>query len=321
MKLKKQIFLSLFLFSIFSYNSSLGQSINALIIEEEGNGGDCEDTWIKFIKIYIAPSPTCPYDDFQMGDETFSLSSNGFPSMKIKAILHSGEDTPDFCSGYFIASELVGDVFIKDRENPGLYSNGITIDLSDFEPSACSGIIGEGGNQILIEGGYVNFNVAFGLMEDTETCICYAYDECLWYDTGNNLEIDEDFVQGGCLYQEYLSEEGYCCEDNSGNTLIGLPDDDPRSEFEDLIGSKKRNQSFIIPNPFSNTFNLHLDSRLKNPIIKIFDLSGQLVFSTRKVSIGSTETINLNNLQDGMYLCKIIEKNSVESIKIIKTNN
>ncbi len=79
-----------------------------------------------------------------------------------------------------------------------------------------------------------------------------------------------------------------------------------------------QNQSFnVYPNPAGNTITIKIVGlKQTNMIIKICDLSGKVLKSvSEEVSGDFTYSINIEDIPDGTYLCKIESSNAVNTIK------
>jgi len=73
----------------------------------------------------------------------------------------------------------------------------------------------------------------------------------------------------------------------------------------------------IYPNPFSTFTTIKVNQNLKNAALKIYNLTGQQVAELNGLN-GQTITLYRDNLQNGMYLVKIIQdKQIIKSSKII----
>lgn len=70
----------------------------------------------------------------------------------------------------------------------------------------------------------------------------------------------------------------------------------------------------VYPNPFKEILNIKSD--LKNKTIEIVDLSGRKMFS--QYSFEFEEIVNLSQLNQGVYLLRIIDINETKTIKLIK---
>lgn len=85
--------------------------------------------------------------------------------------------------------------------------------------------------------------------------------------------------------------------------------------FTDLgLNQISKNSLHIYPNPVRDILNIQSDENLKQ--IEIYDLTGKLI-QTYKVSDKSIQ-LNLEQLNKGIYVVKIISKSSIVSKKIIK---
>ena len=84
--------------------------------------------------------------------------------------------------------------------------------------------------------------------------------------------------------------------------------------FDDL----ERNTSLsIYPNPSQGNISFSLPSSFSNPEIKIFDLTGRLVYEKNINTNQETYAINLDNLSTGNYIVNVISKNTLFSSKLI----
>lgn len=78
----------------------------------------------------------------------------------------------------------------------------------------------------------------------------------------------------------------------------------------------------IYPNPFNNSINIILPNTLNNVTIRLYDLSGRIIYNTRKTVIENNrlEITNLNTLSKGTYILQItdLETNATLKHKVIK---
>ena len=105
--------------------------------------------------------------------------------------------------------------------------------------------------------------------------------------------------------QEY---EGFCIDDfEIKNSLIHSTEKVVTEGFN------------IWPNPFNQGINIHIPDTKEKVIINVLDLSGKLV-KTRVYKQGVQQQIhiNLDDVQSGVYILKVIENQNVYSKKIIK---
>ncbi len=77
----------------------------------------------------------------------------------------------------------------------------------------------------------------------------------------------------------------------------------------------------VFPNPFQAEINIVSDINHTNGFIRIFDLTGKQVGSQRIMNNATQTTMNLNDLNKGIYLLEMIFDNGdKEVIKLIKSN-
>jgi len=78
-----------------------------------------------------------------------------------------------------------------------------------------------------------------------------------------------------------------------------------------------KNSFSIYPNPTTDRLFVELDTKIINKtIIKIYDISGKLMFESRTLS--KSNIIDVSKLEKGMYLIKISTKDNSKTFKIIK---
>jgi hypothetical protein len=73
----------------------------------------------------------------------------------------------------------------------------------------------------------------------------------------------------------------------------------------------------VFPNPSTRIFNILTENPIANATIIIADLNGRIVFQTKSENLNN-QTLELNQLQKGIYILKISNENFKYSQKIIK---
>mgnify|MGYP000854724395 CR=1 FL=1 len=74
----------------------------------------------------------------------------------------------------------------------------------------------------------------------------------------------------------------------------------------------------IYPNPTNSIFNIGVKDNNEKIKVEIYDMTGRRVISTKNV-VSQTITLNVNNLQSGHYIVKIInDSGKVTSMKMVK---
>jgi hypothetical protein len=81
------------------------------------------------------------------------------------------------------------------------------------------------------------------------------------------------------------------------------------------ISEISRNPISIFPNPSNGMITINTENTLS---ITVCDIAGKVVFSKNNVT--NNETINLSNLQSGVYLAKMVTETGVEETKKIILN-
>ncbi|WP_452601495.1 zinc-dependent metalloprotease [Pontimicrobium sp. MEBiC06410] len=115
------------------------------------------------------------------------------------------------------------------------------------------------------------------------------------------LTVVDDANQDGGTFNSfdlYLCVQGSLSVEEFNNELTGL---------------------FVFPNPNNGTFNVKLNTSSTNDIsMTVYDISGRRVFDKRYESSPTfNETVNLNNVQAGMYILEVSDGVKKQSKKII----
>ena len=69
----------------------------------------------------------------------------------------------------------------------------------------------------------------------------------------------------------------------------------------------------IFPNPSSGVFQYHIDHIAEGELVNIqlIDLSGRMVFEQN--NLATKGVLTLDNLANGMYLCKVLMQNTSQT--------
>lgn len=83
--------------------------------------------------------------------------------------------------------------------------------------------------------------------------------------------------------------------------------------------SEQNDRITLYPNPVENYFNIRLEADVaQSCVIEIFTIEGRLVYSEKSELSNNTHRINVANLSQGTYLCKISNHKKVSTTKFIK---
>ena len=160
---------------------------------------------------------------------------------------------------------------------------------------------------------------------------------CLEYDAGISGNLD--FAFGYDSYLDYGSNTAYNPELGPAQLNIdGVP---PYTSFAgdwytgwsgadapsiglkmaySYVGIDDINDSNykIYPNPTNSIFNIGVKDNNEKIKVEIYDMTGRKVISTKNV-VSQTITLNVNNLQSGHYIVKIInDSGKVSTMKMVK---
>ncbi|MCL9808151.1 T9SS-dependent M36 family metallopeptidase [Flavobacterium luminosum] len=141
------------------------------------------------------------------------------------------------------------------------------------------------------------------------------------------LEADQ-ITTGGADYEliwRVFARRGVGYSANSGVSNVGVDGlrDNPTTLYTDLPPTLAKedfinpNSINIYPNPTNGNLNISIDRDVTDSVITIVDLNGRVVYSENTQSISGVKTLNLNQLQSGIYILNIKGENINHSQKII----
>lgn len=132
--------------------------------------------------------------------------------------------------------------------------------------------------------------------------------------SGNTpAQKDGDVVVGPLLGNNRWNQTKYyndlCPEDASGNVAYGGP------ELPDAIGEHCLEDVWIFPNPSNGIVNVSVESQPVSEL-QVFDISGKMLLHK---NVDEKEFfIDLSNYSSGTYIIRLINRNGVETHKIVK---
>jgi len=150
------------------------------------------------------------------------------------------------------------------------------------------------------------------------TDVGFGYDNYLDY--GSNSAYNPDFgparlnIDGVSPYNT-TSGDWYTGWSGADAPSIGLKTG--IYSFTNITDIKESNYE-IYPNPSNSIFNIKIKDNDEKIRVEVYDMTGRSVISTKNV-VNQTITLNVNNLQSGHYIVKIInDSGKVTSMKMIK---
>ena len=78
-----------------------------------------------------------------------------------------------------------------------------------------------------------------------------------------------------------------------------------------------KNRVQVFPNPTNAVINIHLDNSLRNGILKLTSVTGQIIEEKRSLN-GNDFILNLTEHSKGVYFIEIDQGNTISRIKVIK---
>ena len=67
----------------------------------------------------------------------------------------------------------------------------------------------------------------------------------------------------------------------------------------------------VFPNPSNGSAKITISDISEPTDVQLLDISGRII---KNISVNSSNTVELNNLQKGMYMIRIVNKSSEESV-------
>ena len=129
------------------------------------------------------------------------------------------------------------------------------------------------------------------------------------------------FNDGGCLVMVY-SRNGsqYSGEPFSCYELMKFRREDIEITWDVVNETEAKPMGIAYPNPTTNTINIPIDETLSNEArIQIFDAKGMKCLDSEIGNIGNLITLDVHNLDDGLYVYKIVSgKCELTSGKFVK---
>jgi hypothetical protein len=74
----------------------------------------------------------------------------------------------------------------------------------------------------------------------------------------------------------------------------------------------------VYPNPTNGFLNIRINNYIGKATIQIIDINGRLVSEYQNVDINVEKSLNLNNLQSGIYVLKVTSDSMNFTQKIVK---
>jgi hypothetical protein len=104
----------------------------------------------------------------------------------------------------------------------------------------------------------------------------------------------------------------------AGNNDLEVTTDKPcQGSFEKIINFSSITKPY--PNPFEHLLNLNIGNEVvKNVVIEILSMEGRLVFFKKFTNQYGVLTLELGNLDRGLYVLRLTEENSKRTFKIVK---
>jgi hypothetical protein len=130
-----------------------------------------------------------------------------------------------------------------------------------------------------------------------------------------DVEADiEDKLKDG--YDDLnLGVFNYSIYDDSCNFIVREVIKDPSLSTDELISILE--QAVVYPNPASSEINIQIDKEIEALAISIFDVTGKWIFTTDYKNVELIK-LNINSLNKGNYILKIISSGKEVTKKVVK---
>ena len=151
----------------------------------------------------------------------------------------------------------------------------------------------------------------------------------LWDDVNNKIPLAKTDLSGNQVYiyktpiGRYSDEKGKIKKSNIKNELNDMNVKRPfylRKDFENDNNEYSMKEVLLYPVPIKNELNIKLNKRIKNACIKIYSMTGNLVYGKSHLSLNNGYGLisSLKSLPSGNYVMKIRHKNGIISKTMIK---
>ena len=145
-----------------------------------------------------------------------------------------------------------------------------------------------------------------GILTSDETGAAYQWLDCKKSNSPVLGEIYQSFTPTGTGDYSVIVTKNNCSDTSNCYTVkVG--------KIENLT----KNQIQVFPNPTNAEINIHLDNSLKNGILKLTSVTGQIIEEKRFLN-GNDFILNLNEFSKGVYFIEIIQCNTISRVKVIK---
>jgi hypothetical protein len=149
-----------------------------------------------------------------------------------------------------------------------------------------------------------NKNVLLGYNNQLD----YSLNNFAFQESVHPLQIKTITTQNGNWYNGFADITPSIAVKIIDATFLNL------SQFQNLKGN-------VFPNPLNNQMNIVLETSEEKAELNILDLTGLLILNKEINLNNGTHTLNIEDLEDGMYMVRIRLNSGQSSVfNIIKTN-
>jgi hypothetical protein len=131
---------------------------------------------------------------------------------------------------------------------------------------------------------------------------------------------NNDFSGGAAINEINLAWEGFFYSPDDGKTLAPLYADSDSIYFKSSGNLQVIARYNIVPNPSSGKSKLKIQLKQKDDQVVLYDLTGRLL---SRISVDPDQRvaeINVENLNKGIYILKILSREMVSGIEKIVIN-
>lgn len=135
--------------------------------------------------------------------------------------------------------------------------------------------------------------------------------------TANSITVD--FSGSASTTVIYAYAVNACGSSAGRNTDIQVVNCAREAENNDILITDEFNQEIsVFPNPSSGIFNLNISSQYGNNHIQVFSLTGQIIMDYYINQSSNNLELNLQDLQNGIYIVKVTNSEKETFQKLIK---
>ena len=295
--------------------------VNATALDLDGN-----NTLKEFVRINIGNGGTMNYMTATPDISISQINSGDFIAQNVLGIERNGIDTSSLANMFTASNSNISSFTIKYGANTSSPSNAVrqfSVYMKWFnypstlpvKLSSFSATLNNNSKVDLKWSTATETNLSHFVVERSSDGTSYS-DAGMVFAYGNTaskvdytLADNISSIQSGVIYYRLRSV-----------------DVDGKNQYSDVriirISKQSENNITILtyPNPVSNEIRITIPANWQNKIVvyEVFSLTGQMAKKIQSTNSSQTETLNVSNLNSGMYIVKVTCEGQTAQQKIVK---